>query len=154
MCGGHGMERGHRLRPDAPGQTVLVLGTGGVSLFALQFAKMAGAHVIATSSSDDKLDRVQTLGADVLINYRTTPQWQDEVLRHTNGRGVDLVVEVGGAGTMARSLASTATSGRIAVIGVLAGGGQVDPLTLIPRRSPCRAFAWDRGSCSRPLTSP
>ena len=88
-----------------PGQSVLILGTGGVSVFALQFAHAAGARVIATSSSDAKLERARALGASDGINYKTHPDWQDEVKRLTGGRGVDHVVEVGGPGTLARSLA-------------------------------------------------
>ena len=118
--------------PVQPGQTVLVLGTGGVSVFALQFARMAGCRVIATSSSDDKLARVRELGADVTINYRAQPDWEQEVLRATNGRGVDHVVEVGGAGTLPRSIAACALGGQIALIGVLTGG-QVDPATIMRR---------------------
>ncbi len=86
------------------GDTVLVQGTGGVSVFALQFAKVMGARVIGTSSSDEKLERARGLGLDAAINYRTVPEWQDEVLRLTGGLGVDHVVEVGGAGTLARSI--------------------------------------------------
>src|SRR5436189_620975 len=82
-----------------PGDTVLILGTGGVSMFGLQFAKAAGARVIATSSSDVKLERVKALGASYVINYERTPEWDNEVLKMTGGRGVDCVVEVGGAGT-------------------------------------------------------
>lgn len=105
-----------------PGQTVLVLGTGGVSLFALQFAKMAGARVIVTSSSDSKLEKAARLGADAGINYRSRPEWDKEVLERTDGEGVDHVVEVGGAGTLSRSLACTRPGGHVAVIGVLSGG--------------------------------
>lgn len=116
-----------------PGQTVLLLGTGGVSIFALQFAKAAGAKVIITSSSDAKLERAKKLGADHGINYKTHPEWQEEVRRLTGGEGVDLVVEVGGPGTLERSLASVRTSGRIAYIGVLTGlAGQANPVMLIP----------------------
>lgn len=106
-----------------PGQTILTLGTGGVSIFALQFAKLFGAKVIVTSSSDEKLKRATALGADATINYVTHPEWQDKVLYLTDGRGVDLVVEVGGEGTMERSLASACLGGYIAVIGVLSGFG-------------------------------
>ncbi|MDA8111876.1 MAG: NAD(P)-dependent alcohol dehydrogenase [Nitrospiraceae bacterium] len=105
-----------------PGQTVLVLGTGGVSLFALQFAKMAGARVIVTSSSDSKLEKAARLGADEGINYRTRPEWEKEVLARTDGEGVDHTIEVGGAGTLSRSLACTRPGGHVAVIGVLTGG--------------------------------
>lgn len=104
------------------GDVVVVQGTGGVSLFALIFAKMHGARVIATSSDDEKLARVQELGADHLINYKTTPDWRKEVRAYTNGIGADLIVEVGGAGTLASSIGSIRSSGTIALIGVLSGG--------------------------------
>lgn len=105
------------------GQTVLVQGTGGVSIFALQFAKMLGAKVIATSSSDEKLARVRSLGADETINYKSTPEWGKRVQELTGGKGVDHVVEVGGAGTLGQSLIAVRTGGRISMIGVLTGGG-------------------------------
>lgn len=104
-----------------PGQTVLTLGTGGVSIFALQFAKLFGAKVIITSSSDEKLERARALGADETINYRSHPDWQNKVLQLTDGIGVDLVVEVGGAGTLERSLFSARINGFIGMIGVLSG---------------------------------
>jgi len=107
--------------PLVPGQTVLVQGTGGVSIFALQFARLFGARVIATSSSDAKLKRLAVLGADAAINYLDTPQWDDAVLRLTDGMGVDLVVEVGGARTFATSVAATRHGGRISVVGLLTG---------------------------------
>lgn len=115
-------------RPLIAGQSVLVLGTGGVSIFALQFARAAGAQVIATSSSDDKLARAQQLGATATVNYRDHPEWQKEVLALTDGRGVDHVIEVGGAGTLARSIEAACLGGQIHQIGVLTGGGgQIDP---------------------------
>ena len=104
-----------------PGDTVLVQGTGGVSIFALQFAKAAGATVIATSSSDEKLERVKALGADHLINYRETQAWGPKALELTGGRGVDCVVEIGGAGTLDQSMLATRVGGHVALIGVLAG---------------------------------
>lgn len=104
-----------------PGQSVLVQGSGGVSVFALQFAKLFGARVIATSSSDEKLAALGRLGADELINYNKTPNWSKEVLRVTNGAGVDVVVEVGGAGTFSQSVAATAQCGRISMVGLLSG---------------------------------
>jgi NADPH:quinone reductase-like Zn-dependent oxidoreductase len=107
--------------PLLPGQTVLVQGTGGVSIFALQLAILFGARVIATSSSDAKLKRLAELGADATINYLETPQWDDAVLRLTNGQGVDLVVEVGGAQTFDKSVAATRDGGRISVVGLLTG---------------------------------
>lgn len=104
-----------------PGQTVLVQGTGGVSVFALQFAKAAGARVIATSSSDAKLERMKALGADELINYKETPAWGMKALELTGGAGVDCVVEIGGAGTLDQSMMATRVGGHVALIGVLAG---------------------------------
>ena len=103
------------------GETVLVQGTGGVSVFALQLAKSFGATVIATSSSDDKLEKLKQLGADHLINYKTHPEWGKEVLKLTDNAGVDHVVEVGGAGTFSESVRCTKLAGHIALIGVLSG---------------------------------
>ena len=103
------------------GDSVLLLGTGGVSVFALQFAHMHGARVIVTSSSDEKLERARGLGATDTINYKTTPDWEKEVYRLTGGRGVDLVVEVGGAGTLPKSMRAVRVSGHIGVIGNLSG---------------------------------
>ncbi|WP_137871772.1 NAD(P)-dependent alcohol dehydrogenase [Sphingopyxis sp. 2PD] len=104
-----------------PGSTVLVQGSGGVSVFALQFAKAAGARVIATSSSDAKLARLKALGADELINYKEVPAWGAKALELTGGRGVDTVVEIGGAGTLDQSMMATRVGGHVALIGVLAG---------------------------------
>jgi len=108
--------------PTRPGDTVLLLGTGGVSVFGLQFAKLFGLRTIITSSSDDKLEQAKALGADHTINYATHPEWQDRVKHLTGGRGVDRVLEVGGDGTLERSLACTAVNGTIALIGLLSGG--------------------------------
>ena len=116
-----------------PGETVLLLGTGGVSIFALQFANLLGARAIITSSSDDKLAQAKALGAWETINYRRTPDWEKRVLELTDGRGVDHCVEVGGAGTLARSVAATRVAGSIGLIGVLTGG-ELNP-TLIMRKS-------------------
>jgi NADPH:quinone reductase-like Zn-dependent oxidoreductase len=104
-----------------PGDTVLIQGTGGVSIFALQFAKMAGARVIGISSSDEKLERARTLGLDAGLNYRENPDWEKWVNEQTGGEGVDLAVEVGGAGTLARAIRATRVGGTIAQIGVLSG---------------------------------
>lgn len=104
-----------------PGDTVLVQGTGGVSIFALQFAKAAGARVIATSSSEEKLERVRALGADHTINYKEVAAWGPKALELTGGRGVDCVVEIGGAGTLDQSMLATRVGGHVALIGVLAG---------------------------------
>ena len=104
-----------------PGDTVLILGTGGVSLFALQFAKAAGARVIATSSSDEKLEKLKRLGADNVINYKAVPDWGRKAKDLTDGRGVDHVIEVGGPGTLMQSITACRMGGHIALIGVLTG---------------------------------
>jgi NADPH:quinone reductase-like Zn-dependent oxidoreductase len=103
------------------GETVLVLGTGGVSVFALQFAKLAGARVLATTSSAEKAARLIELGADAVHNYKTDPAWEDWALEQTGKRGVDKVIEIGGAETLNRSLKATRFGGHIALIGVLTG---------------------------------
>lgn len=114
------------------GETVLVQGTGGVSLFALQFAAMTGARVIATSSSDEKLARAIQMGASDGINYKQTPEWDKRVRELTDGVGVDHVVEVGGAGTLARSLRAVRRGGTVSLIGVLSGNaGEVNPLPIL-----------------------
>ena len=104
-----------------PGDTVLILGTGAVSLFALQFAKAAGARVIATSSSEEKLEKLKRLGADTVVNYKAVPDWGRKVKDLTGGRGVDHVIEVGGPGTLTQSITACRTGGHIALIGVLTG---------------------------------
>jgi NADPH:quinone reductase-like Zn-dependent oxidoreductase len=115
-------------RPLRVGESVLVLGTGGVSVFALQLAHAAGARVIATSSSNGKLAQARTLGASDGVNYRDHPEWQEEVLKLTGGRGVDHVVEIGGASTLTRSVAAARLGGQVHQIGVRAGsGGEIDP---------------------------
>lgn len=114
-----------------PGDWVLTQGTGGVSIFALQFAKAAGARVIATSSSDEKLKRLKELGADHLINYKDTPEWGKKAKELTGGRGVDEVVEIGGPGTLAQSIAASKMGGHISLIGVLTGvSGEVPTAAL------------------------
>jgi NADPH:quinone reductase-like Zn-dependent oxidoreductase len=119
-------------QPVRPGQTVLCLGTGGVSIFALQLAKAAGARVIITSSSDDKLARAKKLGADEGINYKEIPEWEKKVAEITNKRGVDHIIEVGGPGTLAKSYKAVAPEGQIALIGVVAGSkGDTNPLTMM-----------------------
>jgi len=111
----------HALQGLQSGESVLIQGTGGVSIFALQFAKMAGARVIATSGSDRKLERAGAMGADVLVNYNTTPDWEKPA------KDVDYVVEVGGAGTLGKSFKAVRPAGTVALIGVLTGRGEVDP---------------------------
>jgi NADPH:quinone reductase-like Zn-dependent oxidoreductase len=114
-----------------PGDTILTLGTGGVSIFALQFARLAGARVIATSSHDGKLERLGEFGASELINYKTTLEWDKRVRELTGGVGVDQIVEVGGAGTLSRSLRAIRLGGYIALIGVLSGLGEVNPMPIL-----------------------
>ncbi len=118
------------------GDTVLTLGTGGVSIFALQFAKMMGAQVISTSSSDEKLERLTVMGADHTINYKTTPAWGQRVQELTNGRGVDHVIEVGGPGTLPESIDAVRIGGHIALIGVLTGrAGEVPTAKLMAKQA-------------------
>jgi NADPH:quinone reductase-like Zn-dependent oxidoreductase len=119
-------------RPLRAGQTVLVLGTGGVSLLGLQFAKAIGLRVIATTSSQEKADKLKAFGADHVVNYKDTPDWQEAVRALTNGRGVERVLEVGGPGTIERSIASLAYGGHVSLIGFVAGmEGALNPLSLI-----------------------
>jgi NADPH:quinone reductase-like Zn-dependent oxidoreductase len=114
------------------GDTVLLLGTGGVSIFALQFAVLMGARVIITSSSNEKLAKAKALGAWQTVNYRATPDWEKAVLEMTEGKGVDLTVEVGGAGTLEKSIAATRIAGTIGFIGILAGG-EVNPRPIMSK---------------------
>jgi NADPH:quinone reductase-like Zn-dependent oxidoreductase len=115
-----------------PGDTVLVQGTGGVSLFALQLARLAGARVIATSGNDQKLARALELGAAAGINYKTVPDWDKRARELTGGKGVDMIVEVGGAGTLARSMRAIRIGGCIAMIGVLSGvTAEVNPMPIL-----------------------
>ena len=117
-----------------PGDVVLIQGTGGVSIFALQFAKMMGATVIGTSSSDEKLERAKSLGMNAGLNYRQTPDWAKWVLQETANRGADLIVEVGGAGTIVQSLQAVRTGGTVAQIGVLSQSDQPLPIAPILHR--------------------
>ena len=119
-------------KTTAPGETVLIQGTGGVSVFALQFAKASGCKVIATTSTPEKMERLKALGADHVINYSEHPQWAGKVLELTGGRGVDLAVEVGGPNTLPQSVASMRIGGRIALIGIVAGLGSIDYMHLLP----------------------
>jgi NADPH:quinone reductase-like Zn-dependent oxidoreductase len=117
-----------------PGDTVLVQGTGGVSIFALQFAKAAGARIIATSSSPAKLERLREFGADHVINYRQDPKWGQTARQLTGGRGVDHVVEIGGPGTLAQSITACRLGGHVALIGVLTGfAGEVPTAAIMVR---------------------
>jgi NADPH:quinone reductase-like Zn-dependent oxidoreductase len=115
-----------------PGDTALLLGTGGVSVLGLQIAKAAGLSAIITSSSDQKLQRARELGADHTINYTTAPEWHEEVLRVTGGQGANVVLEVGGKGTVNRSVLAAAMGGTVAIIGGVSGfGGEVNPAALL-----------------------
>jgi NADPH:quinone reductase-like Zn-dependent oxidoreductase len=116
------------------GETVLVQGTGGVSIFALQFARLMGARVIATSSSEQKLARAKELGAAHGVNYKTTPEWDKAVVAWSAG-GVDHVVEVGGPGTLAQSLRAIRIGGKITLIGVLSGAAEINPMLIFARRA-------------------
>ena len=117
-----------------PGDWVLVQGTGGVSIFALQFAKATGARIIATSSSQAKMEKLRALGADNVINYKETPDWGKKAFELTGGRGVDEVVEIGGPGTMAQSINACRPGGHISLIGVLTGvSGEVPTAALFSR---------------------
>ena len=123
------------------GDTVLVMGTGGVSIYALQLAKAMGARVIATTSSEAKMERLKALGADEVVNYVRTPQWGDEVQRLTDGAGARITLEVGGAGTLSQSIQATAVGGHIALIGILAGASSEVPIsTLMVRQQTLRGL--------------
>ena len=117
------------------GKTVLVQGTGGVSIFALQIARMFGAAVIGTSSSDAKLARAKEIGVAHGINYKTTPDWDKAALELTGGRGVDQVVEVGGAGTFAKSINAIKVGGRVSMIGVLSRQAEINPMIIMAKRA-------------------
>ena len=117
-----------------PGETVLTLGTGGVSIFALQIGKMAGARVIITSSSDAKLERARAMGADECINYKTTPSWEQKVLELTDGQGVDHVIDTGGVGTLPKSYLAVGPGGTVSVIGVMTRPeGDLSPYPLMTK---------------------
>jgi NADPH:quinone reductase-like Zn-dependent oxidoreductase len=119
-----------------PGDIVLTQGTGGVSIFALQFAKAAGCRVISTSSSDEKLERLKALGADELINYKEYPKWGNRTLELTGGRGADVIIEIGGAGTLPQSIRAVRMGGHISMIGVLTGvSGEVPTAALFQKNA-------------------
>jgi NADPH:quinone reductase-like Zn-dependent oxidoreductase len=124
----HALYESGGIKPD---DTILLQGTGGVSIFALQLASVLGCRIIITSSSDEKLERAKELGATDFINYKTTEDWDQKVLELTEKRGVDTVVEVGGAGTMQRSVNAVKTGGNIAVIGILSGKGDFNPTSIL-----------------------
>jgi NADPH:quinone reductase-like Zn-dependent oxidoreductase len=131
----------HGPRSLRPGETVLALGTGGVSIFALQIGKMAGARVIITSSSDAKLERARALGADHCINYKTTPDWEKKVLELTEGLGADHVIDTGGVGTLPRSYIAVGSSGLVSVIGVMTRPeGDLSPYPLMTKGAMVRGI--------------
>lgn len=117
-----------RMKSD---DSILLQGTGGISIFALQMASVLGTRIIITSSSDEKLEKAKELGATDLINYKTREDWDKAVLELTEKQGVDTIVEVGGAGTMAKSLSAVKLGGHIAVIGVLSGNGEINPVHIL-----------------------
>jgi NADPH:quinone reductase-like Zn-dependent oxidoreductase len=123
---------GDPARPIVAGETVLIQGTGGVSIFALQFATLLGAKVIGTSSSEEKLARVSSMGLAAGCNYRERPEWWKWAVETTEGAGVDRIIEVGGAGTFGQSLRAAKVGGMVAQIGVLSGGAVTDALALAP----------------------
>ncbi|HEY6374323.1 MAG TPA: NAD(P)-dependent alcohol dehydrogenase [Edaphobacter sp.] len=123
---------GDPARPQQPGETVLIQGTGGVSIFALQFAKLLGARVIGTSSSKEKLARAYSMGLNAGCNYRERPEWSKWVAEATDGLGADRIIEVGGAGTFGQSLRAARVEGMVAQIGVLSGATTAEPLALTP----------------------
>jgi NADPH:quinone reductase-like Zn-dependent oxidoreductase len=118
-------------KPVKPGDTVLCLGTGGVSMAGLLFARAAGARVLITSSNDEKIKRAQALGASDGVNYKRTPEWQKEVIQITGGRGVDHILENGGAGSLNQSFEACAFGGKVTLIGFLAGPGNINPTILM-----------------------
>ena len=123
---------GEPAHPALPGETIVIQGTGGVSIFALQFAKLLGATVIGTSSSDEKLTRAHGLGLDAGCNYKKRPEWSKWVAEVTSGQGAHRIIEVGGAGTFGQSLRGARVGGVIAQIGVLSGSVTSEPIALTP----------------------
>ncbi|KAJ5955843.1 hypothetical protein N7501_010122 [Penicillium viridicatum] len=124
----------NKIAPLQPGQTVLVQGTGGVSLFAVQFAKMFGARVLAITSSDEKVAQLKELGVDAVVNYRTCLDWDREILALTDGKGVDQVIEIAGEKTIVKSAASTRVGGVVSIIGFASGfGGGLPPIDILTR---------------------
>jgi len=117
------------------GRTILTQGTGGVSIFALQIARMFGAQVIVTSSQEAKLERAMAMGAHLGVNYVSTPDWDQAVVELTGGRGVDQVIEIGGAGTFARSLGAIRIGGKVSMIGVLTRAAEINPMLIMAKRA-------------------
>ncbi|MGI9603201.1 MAG: zinc-dependent alcohol dehydrogenase family protein, partial [Acidimicrobiales bacterium] len=126
VCAGHTAWSSLQTASITAGDVVVTLGTGGVSLYTLQLGKAMGAAVVVTSSSNAKLEVARSLGADHVVNYDSTPDWESQVLEITEGRGADLVVDLGGADTLRRSVAATRMDGTVAVVGVLSGFGAAE----------------------------
>lgn len=141
------------IRPLQPGANVLLIGTGGVSVLALQLAKAAGARVIATSSSDTKLERMRALGADMTINYRAEPEWGRKAAELAGGGGVDHVVEVGGPGTLAQSMQAVGFGGEIALIGVLSMAGDTSPMPMMVKGASLRGIFVGSAEMARDLNA-
>lgn len=141
------------IRPLQPGASVLLIGTGGVSVLALQLAKAAGARVIATSSSDAKLERMRALGADMTINYRAEPEWGRKAAELAGGGGVDHVVEVGGPGTLAQSMLAVGFGGEIALIGVLSMAGDTNPMPMMVKGASLRGIFVGSADMARELNA-
>jgi NADPH:quinone reductase-like Zn-dependent oxidoreductase len=133
-------------RPVLPGETLLTIGTGGVALFALQFAQLFGVRVIALTSSGPKADLLRSLGADEVVNYQEQPDWHRAVRQFTRGRGVDHVVETGGVRTLAKSLACCASDGHVALVATLGAGGSIDARQLASMELVNRVFVGSRAS--------
>jgi NADPH:quinone reductase-like Zn-dependent oxidoreductase len=124
----------HIATPLRPGQTVLIQGTGGVAMFGLQIARMFGARVLAITSSDEKAERLKAMGAEAVVNYRTFPDWDREILRLTDGKGVDKVIDIAGEATIVKSAASARVGGEIGVVGFVSGiGGGLPPIDILSR---------------------
>jgi NADPH:quinone reductase-like Zn-dependent oxidoreductase len=120
--------------PLQPGQVVLIQGTGGVAMFGLQIARMFGARVLAITSSDEKAEKLKTLGAEAVVNYREVPDWDGEILRLTDGRGVDKVIDIAGEATIAKSAAASRIRGEIGLVGFVSGfGGGLPPIDILSR---------------------
>lgn len=124
----------HVATPLRPGQTVLIQGTGGVALFGLQIARMFGARVLAITSSNEKAEKLRAMGAEAVVNYRAVPDWEREILAHTDGRGVDKVIDIAGEATIVKSAASTRIGGEIGLVGFVSGfGGGLPPIDILQR---------------------
>jgi NADPH:quinone reductase-like Zn-dependent oxidoreductase len=132
----------HVTAPLLPGQTVLIQGSGGVSLFGLQIARMFGARAFALTSSQEKADRLLALGAEAVVNYRETPDWENSILELTDGKGVHKVIEIGGAQTINHSIACTRLGGEIGLVGYVTGmGGGIPPIAIQMRSVTIKAIS-------------